>query len=77
MRIIDITGLIYSGMWNCSEPIYRLLGEFKLNPLDFEFGGEKYSLDIFNSFKEQTGTYIESSGQYLDGNNYKMNNIPT
>lgn len=76
MKITDITGPIYDGMWNYSEPLGSLLGNFKLDPLNFEFGGEKYSLDVFQGFKAQTGTYLESPGQYIKGNNYKVSEIP-
>ncbi len=66
MKVIDITGSIYNGMWNYSEPLGSMLGNFKLSTFEFEFGGEKYSLETFEGFKAQTGTYIESPGKYLD-----------
>ena len=65
MQVIDITGPIYTGMWNYSEPLGSILGTFKASNMAFEFGGEKYSLEIFEGFKAQTGTYLESPGQYL------------
>lgn len=76
MRIIDITGPVYTGMWNYSEPLGSLLGDFRLSELNFEFGGEKYSLGVFNGFKAQTGTYLESPGQYIEDNKYKISDIP-
>ena len=60
MKLIDITRPIYTGMWNYSEPMGSLLGQFKLTNLKFEFGGEKYSIELFDGFKAQTGTYLES-----------------
>ena len=76
VRIIDISGPIYTGMWNFSEPLGSLLGEFKLSSVKFEFSGEEYSVDVFNGMKAQTGTYIESPGQYLEDNKYTVSDIP-
>lgn len=76
MRVIDISGPIYSGMWNYNEPLGSLLGEFKLSSVKFEFSGEEYSVDVFNGMKAQTGTYIESPGQYLEDNKYTVSDIP-
>ena len=76
MKITDISGPIYNGMWNYSEPLGSLLGEFKRDSLSFEFSGEKYTLDVFKGFKAQTGTYLESPGQYIQGKNYKVSDIP-
>ncbi len=76
MRIIDISGPIYSGMWNYSEPLGSLLGEFKLSSVKFEFSGEEYSVSVFNGMKAQTGTYIESPGQYLKDNKYTVGDVP-
>ena len=76
MRVIDISGPIYSGMWNYSEPLGSLLGEFKLSSVKFEFSGEEYSVDVFNGMKAQTGTYIESPGQYLEDNKYTVSDVP-
>jgi kynurenine formamidase len=76
MRVIDISGPIYDGMWNYSEPLASMLGSFKLSKIRFDFGGEKYTIDVFDGFKAQTGTYIESPGQYLENNDYKISDIP-
>ena len=75
MQLIDISGPIYTGMWNYSEPLGELLGNFKLSAIKFEFGGEKYSLDTFKGFKAQTGTYLESPGQYQK-EKYTVSDIP-
>jgi len=75
MKIIDITGPIYNGMWNYPEPLGSLLGDFNLSLFEFEFGGEKYSLEAFNGFKAQTGTYMESPGKYLK-NKYSVSDVP-
>jgi len=76
MKITDISGPISDEMWNYSEPLGSLLGSFKLDPLSFEFGGEKYTLDVFQGFKAQTGTYLESPGQYIRENDYRVSDIP-
>jgi arylformamidase len=75
MKLIDITGSIYNGMWNYPEPLGNLLGSFNLSDFEFSFGGEKYNLDAFEGFKAQTGTYIESPGQYQQ-NKYAVSDIP-
>ena len=75
MQIIDISGPVYTGMWNYTEPLGSMLGNFSLTAIDFEFGGEKYSVDTFEGFKAQTGTYIEAPGKYQD-KNYFLSDIP-
>ena len=74
MKVVDITGPIYNGMWNYTEPLGSMLGNFNLSRFKFEFGGEKYSIETFEGFKAQTGTYIESPGQYLKSK-YKISDI--
>lgn len=76
MKITDISGPIYTGMWNYSEPLNRILKDFNLSSIEFEFGGEKYAVDVFENMKAQTGTYLESPGQYLDDNKYTVSDIP-
>jgi len=75
VKILDISGPIYTGMWNYPEPLGPMLGVFELKKIDFEFSGEKYSLDAFEGMKAQTGSYIESPGQYLESNDYKVGDI--
>jgi arylformamidase len=75
MKVTDISGPIYNGMWNYSEPLGGLLGEFKRDSISFDFSGEKYTLDVFAGFKAQTGTYLESPGKHIPGNNYKVSDI--
>jgi kynurenine formamidase len=74
--VIDISGPIYDGMWNYPEPLKRLLKDFKLSWVRFEFGGEQYSVTVFENMKAQTGTYLESPGRYLDDNPYTVDEIP-
>jgi len=56
MRVIDISGPIYTGMWSYAD----YYPDFKLSSVEFEFGGAKYSVDVFEGMHAQTGTYIES-----------------
>ncbi|MFC2145101.1 cyclase family protein [Actinomycetota bacterium] len=75
MKIIDISGPVYTGMWNYPEPLGSKLGAFSLEKLEFEFGGQKYFVDTFKGMKAQTGTHIETPGRYLEGNDYKVSDI--
>ena len=56
MKVIDISGPIYTGMWSYAD----YYPDFELSSVEFEYGGEKYSVDVFNGMHAQTGTYIES-----------------
>jgi kynurenine formamidase len=56
MKVIDISGPIYTGMWSYAD----YYPDFKLSSVEFEFGGEKYSVDVFEGMHAQTGSYIES-----------------
>lgn len=61
MKIIDITGSIYEGMWEFGFP----LGHFRLLKLDFEFLGSRYKHEGFEGLVGMTGTYIETGAAYL------------
>ncbi len=63
MRIIDISGTIYNGMWSYAD----YYPDFNLKSVEFEFGGEKYSVDVFEGMHAQTGTYIESPEIFSEG----------
>ena len=76
MRVVDISGPIYEGMWNYPEPMGTVLKGFTLSCLEFEHGGERYTVDKFDHMKAQTGTYLESPGRYLEGNRYTVSDIP-
>jgi kynurenine formamidase len=56
MKIIDISGPVYTGMWSYAD----YYPKFELAAVEFEFGGEKYSVDVFKGMHAQVGTYIES-----------------
>ena len=69
MKIIDITGPIYSNMWNFGFPD----GQFRIMELDFEFLGHRYFHEGFLGLVGTTGTYIETGATY---HGYKKT-IPT
>ncbi|UCB44582.1 MAG: cyclase family protein [Spirochaetota bacterium] len=76
MKVIDISGPIYEGMWNFPDPMGSLLGPFRSSRISFEHSGESYSIDTFDTMKAQTGTYLESPGRYFKNNQYTVNDIP-
>lgn len=56
MKVIDISGPIYTGMWSYAD----YYPDFELSAVEFEFGGEKYSVDVFKGMHAQVGTYLEA-----------------
>jgi arylformamidase len=58
MKVTDISGPIYNGMWSYAD----YYPQFELSAVEFEFGGEKYSVEVFKGMHAQVGTYIESPG---------------
>jgi kynurenine formamidase len=73
MKVIDISGPIYTGMWSYAD----YYPQFELSAVEFEFGGEKYSVDVFKGMHAQVGSYLESPGIF-DGepNEGGLNVIP-
>lgn len=74
MEVVDISGPIYEGMWNYPEPMGKVLKGFRLS--EIEHGSGRYTVELFDNMKAQTGTYIESPGRYLEGNPYTVFDIP-
>jgi len=72
MKIIDISGSIYNGMWTYG-PAYP---EFKLTTIGFPYGGEVFPVDVFEGFHAQVGTYIESPSIFIKEGIDKLNDIP-
>ena len=56
MKVIDISGPIYNGMWTYAD----YYPKFELSSVEFEFSGEKYSVDVFKGMHAQVGTYMET-----------------
>lgn len=71
MKIIDISGPIYNGMWNYSDQYPK----FKLTSIGFPYGGEVFPVDVFEGFHAQVGTYIESPGIFIEKGSIKLNGI--
>jgi kynurenine formamidase len=69
MKVIDISGPIHTGMWSYAD----YYPDFELSAVEFEFGGEKYSVDVFKGMHAQTGTYIESPQIFEGGRKGGLN----
>ena len=76
MTVTDISGPIYEGMWNFPPPLDSYLKDFKLKKVGIPFGGEVYTVEVFENVKAQTGTYLESPAQYRQENRYTVNEKP-
>jgi kynurenine formamidase len=61
MKIIDITGPIYEGMWDYGFPD----GQFKLRELNYEYNDEPYYHEGFDGMVGSTGTFMETGATYL------------
>ena len=60
MKIIDITGPIYEGMWEFGFPH----GHFKLLQLDYEYLGHRYTHEGFEGLVGTAGTFIQTGATY-------------
>jgi kynurenine formamidase len=69
MKIIDITGIIYDGMWNYGGEIKP----FKLAKAKMSYGGVEYEIDTLENMTAMTGTYFETPG---DLKGYTIDDIP-
>lgn len=71
-KIIDVTGPIYTKMWNYGPPY----PEIKIEPLPKVpwLKHEVYS-DVFVGMGSQTGTYIETNAHYFKDEN-KLSDVP-
>jgi len=72
MRIIDITGEIYQGMWNYEPPFPKV----KIKPLpEVPWVETKVYCEIFEGLHSQTGTYIETPAHFLGGKSYNLDEV--
>jgi kynurenine formamidase len=69
MKVIDITGPIYEGMWDYGGEIKP----FKLGKVKMEYAGVEYELDSLENMIAFTGTYFETPG---DVHGYTVNDVP-
>jgi kynurenine formamidase len=76
VTVTDISGPIYEGMWNFPPPLDSYLKDFRLKKAEIPFGGEVYTVEVFENVKAQTGTYLESPAQYRKKNRYTVNEKP-
>jgi len=58
MRVIELSGPIYNGMWSYGNHY----PQFHHRQMGIEYAGEKYSIDVFEGMHAQTGLYVESPG---------------
>jgi YesN/AraC family two-component response regulator len=74
MRVIDITGQIYEGMWNYEEPFPK----FEMEPLgEVEWAKTEVFCEIFKGMHSQTGTYLETPAHFYGNENcYLVSDIP-
>ena len=71
MKVIDISGPIFNGMWSYGEQYPK----YKLETIDYPYEKEVYPVDVFEGFHAQTGTYIESPGICKDQKIKKLNDM--
>jgi kynurenine formamidase len=69
LKIIDISGPIYDGVWNYGGECKP----FKFGKVKISYAGVKYELDSLENMLAMTGTYFESCGDY---HNYTIDDIP-
>lgn len=74
MRITDITGPIYEGMWNYGKPF----PDFSMKPLPkVEWIEKDVYCEIFTGLHSQTGTYLETPAHYFgNSNTYLVDDVP-
>ena len=69
MKIIDISGPIYEGIWDYGCDIKP----FKFGKVKMIYAGIEYELDSLENMIAMTGTYFETPGAY---HNYTVSDVP-
>lgn len=70
--MIDITGMIYNGMWNYEEPFPRV----HIRPLpQVDWVETRVYCDIFDGLHSQTGTYLETPAHLLGDKSYPLEDV--
>ena len=71
MKIIDISGPIYNGMW-----MYPGLTNINITRQQKMFHDDPYVTDTFEGMNEHTGTYIETPGMWVRHKDVSLGTIP-
>jgi kynurenine formamidase len=71
MKIIDISGPIYNGMWS-----YPGLTQINITTKQKKFHDEEYITDTYEGMNEHTGTYIETPGMWVRHKEFSLKNVP-
>jgi len=71
MKIIDISGPIYNGMWG-----YPGLTQINITTKQKKFHEDEYTTDTYEGMNEHTGTYIETPGMWVRHKEISLENIP-
>ncbi len=74
MKVTDLTGEIYEGMWNYEPPF----PPFHLKPLpEVPWVKQKVYCEIFEGLHSQTGTYLETPAHFFGNENcYLLDEVP-
>ena len=71
--MIDITGVIYDGMWDYEPPFPNI----KIKPLpEVPWVETKVYCEIFDGLHSQTGTYLETPAHFLGDKSYPLIDVP-
>ena len=62
MRLLDITGPLYNGLWSCGEPFPELCIRPMKQP---EWVETPVWMEVFEGMHSQTGTYLETPAHFL------------
>ena len=67
--MIDITGVIYDGMWDYEPPFPNI----NIKPLpEVPWVENKVYCEIFDGLHSQTGTYLETPAHFLGDKSYPL-----
>lgn len=73
MKVINITGDIYNGMWNYEAPFPKL----DIKPLpEVPWVKSRVYCEIFEGMHSQTGTYLETPAHFLGDESYNLCDVP-
>lgn len=71
--MIDITGVIYDGMWDYEPPFPNI----QIKPLpEVPWVETRVYCEIFDGLHSQTGTYLETPAHFLGEQSYPLVDVP-